>query len=144
MVDLAFLLLTFFVLTTSLNKSFVLPLTMPDESNTPAPPTPVPAKRVVTFILDDHDEVYWYQGLINPDINVTNFSKNGLRKILIDKKIQIEKLVVLVKASDKSKYRNVVDMLDELSITEIKQYSMVDITSEDKEMIKEYKLNRKH
>src|SRR6478609_7825898 len=81
MVDLAFLLLTFFVLTTSLNKSFIMDLNMPDK-NDGSSSTEVPAHRVVTFVLSDSDKIYWYQGLLDPEIKLTNFSRNGLRKIL--------------------------------------------------------------
>lgn len=59
MVDLAFLLLTFFVLTTSLNKAYILKITMPAQSTDT---TPMSDKRVITLLLGNNNQVYWYPG----------------------------------------------------------------------------------
>src|SRR6185369_6616359 len=64
MVDLAFLLLTFFILTTTLNKLTVMEIAVPEKS--PDPPPEVPAKQVVTFILDGNDKIYWRHGITEP------------------------------------------------------------------------------
>jgi len=125
MVDLAFLLLTFFVLTTSLNKAYILDVTMPVKTSDP---TPMSEKRVITLLLGKENHVYWYAGL-TPAINETDFHR--LRKFLISKKAAIPDLVVLVKASDKAHYQNIVDVIDEFAITGIGTYFIVEMTNED-------------
>ena len=92
MVDLAFLLLTFFMLTTTFSK----PKTM--ELNMPADPKDIKdqpkVKNAITFLLTDNNKVFWYYGEFyaggNKDgkpattLNKTNFSKDGIHKILLE------------------------------------------------------------
>lgn len=133
MVDLAFLLLTFFVLTTSLNQTVVMPITMPEHAKT----TDLNYKRVLSVMLDKHNAIYWYQGIIEGDehLNKTNFSKDGIRKLLRNKRTEIKNMVVLIKPTDESSYQNVVDILDEMSILEIERYTIVDVTPEEEKLI---------
>jgi biopolymer transport protein ExbD len=140
MVDLAFLLLTFFVLTVTLTNPFAIPVKMPDKPDTPMEPPQVKSERVLTLVLGEHDKVYWYHGIVNPKVEVTNFSPTGIRKVLLEKNTAIEKMVLLVKPSDKSRYQNVVDILDEIDITNIQQYYLVDETPEDQQLIAESNL----
>ncbi len=140
MVDLAFLLLTFFVMTTTLNKPQTMEINMPEEVKEGDTPPPVNEKKVLTIILGDDDKVYWYIGMTDPIVEVTNFSDEGIRKILLKKNAEIDKMVVLIKATDESRYKNMVDILDEMNITNMKRYVLVDITPVDKELIKESNL----
>jgi len=141
MVDLAFLLLTFFVMTTTLNKPQTMEITMPEKpkKDDPEPPK-VNERDVLTIVLGENDKVYWYTGITDPKIELTNFSATGIRKVLQTKKNEIPKLVVLIKPSDKSKYKNMVDILDEMNIGVIQRYAMVDITPTDEELIKDSQL----
>jgi biopolymer transport protein ExbD len=133
MVDLAFLLLTFFVLTAALTKSKALILEMPEDKPTDQPP--ISASRVLTVILDRQDQIYWYSG-IAPRARVTNFSPDGIRKILLTKKKQIRKMYVLIKFTPNARYRNMVDILDELALTEIQNYAIVDLAPDDLRILK--------
>lgn len=130
MVDLAFLLLTFFVLTTTLNKGMVMDLHMP-EKLTQTPPPPIEAKEALTLVLGNNDQIFWYTGVPNGETQVTNYSSIGIRKILNEKKASIKGLVVLIKPSQQSQYKNVVDLLDEILIADIKRYAIVDIEPQD-------------
>jgi biopolymer transport protein ExbD len=140
MVDLAFLLLTFFVMTTTLNKPQTMEINMPEQVKDKDVPPPVNEKKVITIVLGDDDKVYWYMGMTDPTVEVTNFSQDGIRKILLKKNAEIDKMVVLIKAMDESRYKNVVDILDEMNITNMQRFVMVDITPVDKELIKESNL----
>lgn len=140
MVDLAFLLLTFFVMTTTLNKPQTMEITMPEKPKQEDKQPLVNEKRVLTLVLGEKDKIYWYLGITDPKVNITNFSTDGVRKILLKENAQIQEMVVLIKPSDESKYKNVVDILDEMSITNISRYALVDITGIDKELIKESNL----
>ncbi|HEV8513535.1 MAG TPA: biopolymer transporter ExbD [Cyclobacteriaceae bacterium] len=133
MVDLAFLLLTFFILTTTLNKLKVMEIGMPEK--TPET-TPIPEKRVLTLLIDGNDKVYWRQGISVPKLESVKFSHDPINKLLTLKDKEIDKMLVLVKATNKSKYKNLVDIVDELAIAKIDSYCIVDVTAEDEELIK--------
>ena len=66
----------------------------------------------------------------------TNYTADGIRKVLLEKNATIDKLVVLIKPVDKAVYKNVVDILDEMNISNIQRYALVEITPEDMDLIK--------
>lgn len=140
MVDLAFLLLTFFVLTSTLSKPKTMEITLPEKPKEGDKPPEVNEKKVLTVVLGANDKVYWYVGITEPEAKREDFSKNGIRKVLLDKKSNIRDMIVLIKAMDESKYKNMVDILDEMTICNIQRYAIVDITSADKEIVKQTKL----
>lgn len=140
MVDLAFLLLTFFVMTTTLNKPQTMEITMPEKPKEQDKPPVVNEKRVLTLVLGGNNKVYWYLGITDPKVELSDFSNDGIRKVLLQQNAQIKEMVVLIKPSDESKYKNVVDILDEMNISNIARYALVDITPVDKELIKDSKL----
>jgi biopolymer transport protein ExbD len=153
MVDLAFLLITFFMLTTSLSKPQSMNLAMPDKDDTKVnePVLPVADDRTLTILLGEKNKMLWYYGLAKEPIEgptVVGYGKNGIRKELLSKiKSVVAKygdpekgLIVLVKASKKSTYRNLVDILDEIAITNVPTYAIVDITPEEKAMLEKEEL----
>jgi biopolymer transport protein ExbD len=140
MVDLAFLLLTFFMLTTTFNKPQTMEITMPEKPKAEDKQPLVNEKKVLTIVLGKDNRVYWYQGITDPKVELTDFSAEGIRKVLVQKNAQITDMVVLIKPSDESKYKNVVDILDEMQISNIARFALVDITSVDKELIKDVPL----
>ena len=140
MVDLAFLLLTFFMLTTTFNKPQTMEITMPEKLKEDDKQTEVNEKKVVTLILGDNDKVYWYHGITDPKVEVTDFSPNGIRKVLLTQNSQIPGMILLIKPSPESRYKNMVDILDEMNITNMQRYALVKITSTDKELVKESNL----
>jgi biopolymer transport protein ExbD len=153
MVDLAFLLITFFMLTTSLSKPQSMNLAMPDKDDTKInePVLPVADDRTLTILLGEKNKMVWYYGLAKEPIEgptVVGYGKNGIRKELLSKiKSVVAKygdpkkgLIVLVKASKKSTYRNLVDILDEIAITKVPTYAIVDITPEEKAMLEKEEL----
>jgi biopolymer transport protein ExbD len=140
MVDLAFLLLTFFVMTTTLNKPQTMEITMPEK---PKPGDEMPEineKNVLTLLLGADDKIYWYMGITDPKVEVSNFSATGMRKILLAKKAELPKLVVLIKAMDEAKYKNMVDIMDEMNISAMQRFALVDITDTDVQLVKESQL----
>jgi biopolymer transport protein ExbD len=140
MVDLAFLLLTFFILTTTLQKPQTMEITLPEKPKEDDKPPEVNEKKVLTLVLGAENKVYWYVGITDPKVEVTDFSDKGIRKILLKKNQEIHEMIVLIKAMDDSKYRNYVDILDEMNISNIKRFAIVDITPQDKDLIKESQL----
>ncbi|MFZ6014475.1 MAG: ExbD/TolR family protein [Bacteroidota bacterium] len=131
MVDLAFLLLTFFILTTTFLKSNILRIDMPDKTS---PPTPVNDERILNLVLAENNKLYWWMGL--DDIpKTTNYSRNGVRKLLLEKRKANPKIMVLIKPHDKAKYENIVDILDEVEIVKMERYAIIDFTEDDKAKI---------
>jgi biopolymer transport protein ExbD len=143
MVDLAFLLITFFIMTTTLAKSKAMDLAMPDDSGPEE--TNVPASRTLTVVLGKYNKAMYFLGeLKNPVIapSVTGFNADGIRKAIIETNKTVhnktgKSMIVLVKPSDKSQYSNLVSTLDELAITGIQQYAIVDIKPEDIDTLKQ-------
>lgn len=139
MVDLAFLLLTFFMLTTTFAKPQVMDITMPVKDPNEDVQTPVKASNALTIILGENDNIYYYQGLLapgepEPELIKTDYSSKGIRQVLLRLRTNPD-LVVMIKPHEESRYTNVVDILDEMAITDIKKYAMVDITDADKELV---------
>ena len=136
MVDLAFLLITFFMLTTTLSKKKAMDLTMPDNSVIKNQ-LPVAATRSMTILLGSHNKLEWYMGEAGKSApTVDGYGKDGLRKALIENEKKVEEthaapdnfMIVLVKPSDKSTYENLVNALDELNITNVQSKAIVKIT----------------
>jgi biopolymer transport protein ExbD len=138
MVDLAFLLVTFFMLTTTFSKPQTMEINMPVKDKTAKEEgQAVKESKSMTIILGGEDKIFWYMGLPeNATADVTDYSDKGIRKILLEKDREVGGLIVLIKPSKNSRYKNVVDILDEMSITEVKRYAIVDITDKDLELIK--------
>jgi biopolymer transport protein ExbD len=119
MVDLGFLLLTFFMLTATFSIPKIMELTMPAKGE------PAPVKNAITVLLDG-DKTYWYEGKFEGDatnLRTTDRTK-GLRQLFLQH--NNKKVTVIVKANQGTKYQNVIDVLDELKIANIQRYAFVD------------------
>jgi len=142
MVDLAFLLITFFILTTTLLKPKSFTLAMPEDGGE----TNVPASRTMTICLGKNNQVVSFLGLTDKPITiprVTSFSKDGIRQQLIELSKQVAKtsggkdMIVLVKPAEHSLYQDMVGTLDELHITGIEKYAIEDITPKEIALLKQ-------
>lgn len=133
MVDLAFLLLTFFVLTTTLTDPFVVKLDMPEKN--PGPQPKIKAEKVLTLVLGEQNKIHWYVGTASDQAITTDFSANGIRKVLTEKKNSIKGLHVFIKPSNESQYQDIIDILDEMIITGIERYAIVEMETQDEKLI---------
>ena len=142
MVDLAFLLITFFIMTTTLSKPKAMDVTMPDKDEKTKQELPVAASRSMTLLLGSNDKLEWFLGEPGKTPPETiSYGKDGLRKLLIEKGKLVQQtfgnyMVVLIKPSDKSNYKNLVDALDEMKITNGQSFAIVDITPAELELLK--------
>jgi len=145
MVDLGFLLVTFFMLTTTFSKPQTMEINLPvkpkgevkeEEENA------LKASKAFNIIIDGENMIYWYIGLpheaIEP-ITETNYTADGIRKVLLEKNSSIQDMVVLIKPTNEANYKNVVDILDEMNISNIKRYALIDITPDDLEELQKFK-----
>jgi biopolymer transport protein ExbD len=137
MVDLAFLLITFFMLTTTLSKPQSMSLGLPDKEDDPTDkPIKVDENRTLTVLLGDNNKMVYYMGLLaTPIAGPTDISygKEGIRKELLKRKTSVVEytgskdkgLIVIIKPSKKSNYRNLVDILDEMAIVGVPSNAIV-------------------
>ena len=131
MVDLAFLLITFFMLTTTLSKPQSMDLTLPDkEDKIDEKPINVDENKTMTLLLGENGKLVSYMGMItSPLVAPKDFSygKEGIRKELIKRMETVKQysaakgepgkgMIVIIKPNKKSTYRNLVDILDEMAI----------------------------
>jgi len=145
MVDLGFLLVTFFILTTTMSKPKAMQIVMPEKDiKDSTQMSKVRESEAMTILLGAGDKVFYYYGITNPQIQTTNFNK--IRDTLIGRNNYVMGLerangwdqkgvIVLIKPTDASKYKNLVDMLDEMKVTGIKSYAIVDVTPEELAML---------
>lgn len=151
MVDLAFLLITFFMLTTTLSKPQSMSLGLPDKEDKPDPKNQVKVdeNRTMTVLLGDNDKLVRYVGLLATPVSGGTpkdftYGKDGIRKeLLTRKKLVLEYtgnkdkgMIVIIKPSKKSTYRNLVDILDEMAIADVPTYAIVnEYTPEEKKLL---------
>ena len=172
MVDLGFLLLTFFVLTTQFSKPKTMEINMPVIPKDTSIHVKVNEDNAMTILLTENkDKIYYYYGKFKPDASIIkkcDYSKEGFRKIfrernkdMIAKVTDLKKqlvnhqiadttyknrviktkeaknaVFVIVKADEKAKYKNIVDIIDELVIGDVPAYALVDISPAEKLMLK--------
>jgi biopolymer transport protein ExbD len=139
MVDLGFLLITFFMLTTTLSQPKTMDLIMPREDGDPSA---LAESKALTILLGADDKIIYYAGMGNdkehpPKIMHSSYANlNGIRDVIIAKHKKVNDLMVLIKADNSANYKNVVDIMDEMLINHVSRYAMVDITPEEKAFLR--------
>ena len=138
MVDLGFLLITFFIFTTTINSPKAFKLNVPDDSAKEEEKNEAKASGAFTVLLSKDNHVYYYEGQLTSD--GSNFKSSSFKEIraeILKKKANTPEkdLVVIIKPDETSVYKNVVDMLDEMQIADIKRYAVVDIFPGEVELI---------
>lgn len=108
MVDLGFLLITFFMLTTTMIKPQTMEIAMPSKEKLPEEEqTKVKASRAITIILGKDNKVFYYEGTrendVDPAVQTTDFSSNGIRKFLIERNYDVIVKVEELKTKESSK-----------------------------------------
>jgi len=153
MVDLGFLLITFFVFTTTMSIPKATDLFMPKDDLTH--PQPLPNSLALSLLLSDNNKVYYYNGGFNEAANAnkifeTNYSTyEGIGKIIRQKQKDIDAsgkfadgrkgLMLLIKPTTGSDYKNVIDALDEAVINDVRKYAIVEPTNEETSYIRSKK-----
>lgn len=148
MVDLGFLLITFFVFTTTMSKPTAMNMNEPKDDN-PENQMKVKESAVLTILLGKDNQVYYYNGTLTADnasqiFKSTNFK--DIRQIILDKRNSVpdgdkpkSDLMYIIKADKESKFKNVIDLLDEMQINAIPagHYAEVDINPVEEMLIKQ-------
>lgn len=148
MVDLAFLLITFFILATTLMKPKMVKIVMPDKE----PPEvidyfDIAESRTMTIVLGNNNQAVSYLGMTEKPLTspqITGYGKNGLREAILETVASVKQktgkdLFVIIKPSDHSVYENLVNTLDEVHIAGAGNYAIEDITSKEVTLLKQKK-----
>lgn len=145
MVDLGFLLITFFVFTTTMSTPKFTDLFMPKDDGIHT--QPLPNSLALVLLLDDNNRVYYYNGDFKEAANAnkiyeTNYSPyEGIGKVIRQKQKEIDAtgkftdgrkgLMLLIKPTPGSVYKNVIDALDEAVINDVRKYAIIEPASEE-------------
>jgi biopolymer transport protein ExbD len=150
MVSVSFLLIIFFMVTIELAKPKVIDLSLPVyDISTCGWRGGCGENRSITVMLGENDKLIYYMGLLSsPKIapKEIEYGRDGIRKELLKRKnslleyaakgVKPESLIVIIKPSKKSNYKNLVDILDEMAIAKIETYSIVpEFTPEESNLL---------
>jgi biopolymer transport protein ExbD len=142
MVDLGFLLITFFVFTTTMSQATAMNMNEPKDDDVENQKK-VKESGAMTILLGKGNQVYYYFGelhveKISEEFKSTNFK--DIRKLILDKKngTPIDDLMYIIKSDSASTFKNSIDILDEMSINAVPpgHYAEVDITETDRTLIR--------
>jgi biopolymer transport protein ExbD len=143
MVDLGFLLITFFMFTTNFTKPNVMDLGLPAKGPD-SPHNVVKDMNQVTFILGKDNRVFYHQSnkdeLNKSNLKETDFSGINISKIIseaYDKAPKKEVFTIIVEPTDDANYKNFVDVLDNIAISKKEQYGITDIKPWEKKVYDE-------
>ncbi|MBS1653731.1 MAG: biopolymer transporter ExbD [Bacteroidetes bacterium] len=148
MVDLGFLLITFFIFSAEIANPKATSLNMPKDKG---PQTPVGESYSMSILLGKNNTVYMYMGKWegaekqNRVITTSYDEKTGIGNLI---RMQQERLsdtskykegrrglMLLIKPSESASYQNVVSALDEALINDVKKYALVQVSAEEKTFI---------
>ena len=134
MVDLGFLLITFFIFTTTMSQPTAMRLIMPDDKGDA---TPTKEGGVLTLLPSVNGIVYYYEGNLNYS-NLKTTTLKEVRNVIIEKKRRTaaNDMFVIIKPTKASVYGEIVNVLDEMAINDIKRYAIVDITEKEEVLMK--------
>ena len=142
MVDLGFLLISFFVMTVSMNQPATLSLAMPKEGG---PPSTLGESNALTLLVNGKGHIYYYHGdgeeaLSTGAVYATTLDvKDGIGKIITEKQKALDQqmtsdggrdgLMLLIKAGPDAPYGQVIAALDEALIHQVKRYALLGLNT---------------
>jgi biopolymer transport protein ExbD len=142
MVDLGFLLITFFMLATTMSKPTAMSVFFPAKDS----------DNVLTIFLGANDDIYYLDGIAADDENAKASLKTtrpgfDLRNVIFDARKRVrafrgnmgnqdDPMTIVIKPTDVSSYKNMVDAMDEMAITKSKRYALVDeLTADERKVL---------
>lgn len=157
MVDLGFLLITFFIFTTTMSSPTAMKLAVPKDTKDEKDLTKIKQSGALTLILGKADQIYYYMGeLLNPNEQWKTATYKQIRDIILQKKKDVinasgitqsyedllkdttdgsksadKDFMVIIKPTADATYKNTVDILDEMKINVVRRYALIDVTPEE-------------
>ncbi len=148
MVDVAFLLLTFFVLTSTMSKPSMMVLAVPPKDNEETlDPLVAKESKFLTLILGKNDKVHYYKGITDAEVKTTNFGPEGVRVLIRNHINKFKPLcrgkntegcwdpILIIKPHKTARYKNLVDILDEMKISAVPKYALTEMTENDSTLL---------
>jgi biopolymer transport protein ExbD len=147
MVDLGFLLITFFFVTTTWAKPHAMKVNLPANGDN----TVLGRNAALTVLAGKDNTIFYYHGILEEALRDGSYGiigYGGIRDIIMQKQKAMDQfyqggrkeLMLLVKASPNASYRNIVDLLDEMRINLISKYALMDLTPEEKKLLRDKNL----
>ncbi len=141
MVDLGFLLITFFIVTTTWSKPRVTVLNMPANGDS----TNLGKEASLTILAVRGNKIFYYQGTLDESLHEGSFGisgysvKSGIGEVIRQKQLAMDKyykggrreLMLLIKPTKEATYENIVKLLDETMINVVIRYAIMDVTKEE-------------
>ena len=135
MVDLGFLLITFFIFTTTMSQPTAFKLTLPKEDATKEQQNLSSEEGTLTILLSKDNHIFYYEGTLKAKgenfKNATYSGENSIRNTILRKKNQLiakygndDKMVIVIKPYKDAIYKNLVDILDEMQININRKYAL--------------------
>lgn len=128
MVDVAFLLLTFFMLTTSMNKPQTMEINLPPDNKTTVE---VAQSNLMTVRVKEDGSIYWNIATDPPE----KVEFKGLRALMVQRNQANPKLITLIKIDRKGKYQMMVDIMDEMNLANVTRFSLAPMEDADKKIL---------
>ena len=151
MVDLGFLLITFFIFTTTMSTPSTMKLYMPKDEKDPKNQTEVKQSGALTILLGKGNGIYYYEGQLKEDgSNFKSSTYKEIRDVIIKKKKDVMEMgkaqgypkdtldkdfMVIIKPNTEATYKNTVDILDEMNITNTRRYALVEMNDLDAKLL---------
>lgn len=152
MVDLGFLLITFFIFTTTMSTPATMKLFMPKDEKDQKNQTEIKESSSLTILMGKDNGLYYYEGKLND--NYSNFTPTNYKEIrdeIIKKKKEVmdrgkglgydkdsldKDFFVVIKPNSEATYKNAVDILDEMAINQVHRFALIDITEDENKLVK--------
>lgn len=163
MVDLGFLLITFFIFTATMSSPVGMDLNMPKETDKQEEQTKVKQSGALTLMLGKDNKIFYYEGELAADgSNFLQTTFGKIRDIIIAKRKSViasyrgsaeceakarekgkdprkecedEDFIVVIKPTPEATYKNTVDILDEMTINNVRRFAMVKIADSEQELV---------
>jgi biopolymer transport protein ExbD len=127
MVDVAFLLLIFFMVTTVFRRPQALEITLPTDKNE----VEIPENNVMQIRVQETGKAFWNIGM-NPPVEIP---VNDLHQVVEQSHTANPALCAVIKIERKAPYHYMVDVLDEVEIGNLKRFSLAPFQDEDRQVL---------
>lgn len=128
LVDVAFLLLTFFMYTTSMSRPQTMEINLPPDKEVKVE---IAESNLLTMRVNEKGEMFWNTGIEAPK----RLDPATLRAFLRERVQTNPKLVVLLKIERTAKYNRMVNLIDDFSLCRVERFSLAPLLENDKALM---------